>query len=113
MKKESKITNEDIIVTMKKGFDNLERNTDKKIDILAKNTDKKIDDLARMIKNDVVDKMATKEDLHALENKVDKRFDKADENFREINMKLYDIDESVRRHSTRIERLEETVFEKS
>ena len=101
MKKESKITNEDIAEIIEKGFSESE-----------KRTDKKIDDLARMVANGfsgIEERMATKEDLYTLENKVDKGFEKIDENFREVNMKLHDRDENVRRNTTRIERLEENV----
>lgn len=65
--------------------------------------------LAGMIQKNIVDKMANKEDLQRLETKVDKRFDKIDEDFKEINMKLHDIDENSRRNSRRVERLEEKV----
>lgn len=76
------------------------------------------EDLARMIKDNVVDKMANKEDLNTFKDEVDGRFDGLekkidgiDKNVKEINMKLHDMEESVHGdHRRRIEKLEEAVF---
>ncbi|MEK7589880.1 MAG: hypothetical protein AAB475_01355 [Patescibacteria group bacterium] len=81
------------------------------------------EDLAMMIKNNVVDKMATKEDLSGVKEDlsgvkkdlraISGKVDDIDKNVKEINMKLHDIGESVHgEHRRRIERLEEAVFEK-
>ena len=68
------------------------------------------EDLARMIQDNVVDKMATKDDLREVKDDLrtlGNKVDVIDENVKEINMKIHDIDEYSRRHSRRIEKLEE------
>lgn len=89
--------------------------TNKKIDNLAKmmekgfkdaevRTDEKIDSLARMTAEGF---KRVDERFDGVENKIETLETKVDGNFREVNMKLHDIGESISRHSTRIEKLEE------
>jgi hypothetical protein len=94
-----KMTIEDIAVMMTKGFDSVEKRFEK----MATKND--LEDLAVMIKNDVVDKMATKDDLQVVKSDMHE----VKKDIREINMKIHDIDEYSRGHSRRIEKLEENV----
>ncbi|MBT3282657.1 hypothetical protein HON59_01245 [bacterium] len=87
---------------MKKGFEGSDRKINNLAEAMAKGfsnaekrTDEKIDDLARMVAKGF-ENTATKDDMREVKKDI-----------KEINMKLHDIDDSVRKHSTRIEKLEE------
>lgn len=62
-------------------------------------TDSKIDELARITSNGFI----------SIQNEMNERFDKVDENFKEVNMKLHDMDQNISRNTNRIEKLEENV----
>lgn len=87
-KNNKKITTNELAIMMKRGFESVDKSTNKKIDDLAMMTDKKIDELAMMTKRGF-DEMG--ERMNKGFSEVNKRLGLLEEGQEEIKLRLDNV----------------------
>lgn len=86
--KKSKVTNEQLLKEVKRGFSDTRKYTDQKIGDLSKSTDRKIDDLAGMVQKGFED---VDKKFDVLTRDVNARFDRIEGRLDGIEIELIDI----------------------